>query len=62
MNTNEIRELTMDETDSVSGGLGFLAVAAFAAVMLHTAWVPEKSVIDIAKDYAQQKKDGKRPQ
>ena len=61
MNTNDIRELTMDETDSVSGGWALFAVALVAA-MTTTAWVPEKSVQDLAKDYAQQKQDGKRPQ
>ena len=64
--TNDIRELTLDETDSVSGASPAAGVALFFGAWLATKALDSlgegKSVQDLAKDYAQQKKGGKQPQ
>ena len=64
--TNDIRELTIDETDSVSGGNPLAAAAYFFGAWLATKTLNSlgegKSVQDLAKDYAQGKKGGKQPQ
>lgn len=57
--TNDIRELTMDEINGVSGGSPLAAAAYFFGAWLATKTLDSlgegKSVQDIARGYAQQK-------